>query len=160
MFNSAKFHQHSISISFYPLIWLRNIYDRLLSYLFRMESFANEKCVLCKEEFETTPTSVQQKGYKTLLRISRERSMLELTNDLINRKDSGQQILVHFDCRRKFADTRKKVNQINHLKSYDLHLIMHFTGNSIVLFVQSQLILAMQTNLTSLKSWLYHCVII
>ena len=59
-----------------------------------MESFANEKCVLCKEEFETTPTSVQQKGYETLLRISRERSMLELTNDLINRKDSRQQILV------------------------------------------------------------------
>ena len=73
-----------------------------------MESFANEKCVLCKEEFETTPTSLQQKGYETLLRISRERSMLELTNDLINRKDSGQQILVHFDCRRKFTDTRKK----------------------------------------------------
>ena len=108
MFNSAKFHQHSISIRFYPLIWLRNIYDRLLSYLFRMESFANEKCVLCKEEFETTPTSLQQKGYETLLRISRERSMLELTNDLINRKDSGQQILVHFDCRRKFTDTTKK----------------------------------------------------
>ena len=117
-----------------------------------MESFANEKCVLCKEEFETTPTSVQQKGYETLLRISRERSMLELTNDLINRKDSRQQILVHFDCRRKFTDTRKKVNQTSHLKSYDLHLIMHLTGNSIVLFVQSQLILAIQTNLTSLKS--------
>ena len=64
--------------------------------------------VLCKEEFETTPTSVQQKGYKTLLRISRERSMLELTNDLIHRKDSGQQILVQFDCRKKFTDTRKK----------------------------------------------------
>ena len=64
--------------------------------------------VLCKEEIETTPTSVQQKGYKTLLRISRERSMLELTNDLIHRKDSGQQILVQFDCRKKFTDTRKK----------------------------------------------------
>ena len=100
-----------------------------------MESFANEKCVLCKEEFETTPTSVQQKGYKTLLWISRERSMLELTNDLINKKDSGQQMLVHFDCRRKFTDTRKKVNQTSHLKSYDLYLIMHLTGNSIVLFV-------------------------
>ena len=73
-----------------------------------MESFANEKCVLCKEEFETTPTSVQQKGYRTLLRISHKRSMLELTNDLINRKESGQQILVHFDSRRKFTDTRKK----------------------------------------------------
>ena len=46
----------------------------------------------------------------------------------------------------------KKVNQTSHLKSYDLHLIMHLTGNSIVLFVQSQLIFAIQTNLTSLKS--------
>ena len=73
-----------------------------------MESFANEKCVLWKEEFETTPTSVQQKGYETFLCISPERSMLELTNDLINRKDSGQQILVHFDCKRKITDTRKK----------------------------------------------------
>ena len=73
-----------------------------------MESFPNEKCVLCKEEFETTPTSVQHKGYETLLQISHERSMLEVTNDLINRKDSGQQILAHFDCRRKFTDTRKK----------------------------------------------------
>ena len=72
-----------------------------------MESFANEKCALCKEEFETNPTSVQQKVYETLLRISRDRSMLKLTNDLINRKDSGQQILVHFDCR-KFTDTTKK----------------------------------------------------
>ena len=117
-----------------------------------MESFANEKCVLCKEEFETTPTSLQQKGYETLLRISRERSMLELTNDLINRKDSGKQILVHFDCRRKFTDTKKKANQSSQLKSYDLHLIMQLTGNSIVLFVQNQLILATQTNLTSLKS--------
>ena len=76
-----------------------------------MGSFANEKCVLFREEFETTPTSVQQKGYKPLLWISRERSMLELMNDLINTKNSGQQILVHFDCRRKFRDTRKKVNQ-------------------------------------------------
>ena len=99
-----------------------------------MESFANEKCVLCKGEFETTPTSLQQKSYDTLLRISRERSMLELTNDLINRKDSRQQILVHFDCKRKITDTRKKkVNQTSHLKSYDLHLIMHLTGSSIVL---------------------------
>ena len=73
-----------------------------------MESFANEKCILCKEEFETTPTSVQQKCYEILFGISRERSMLELTNDLINRKDSGQQILVHFDCKRKITDTRKK----------------------------------------------------
>ena len=117
-----------------------------------MESFANEKYVLYKEEFETTPTSVQQKGNETLLRISHERSMLELMNDLINRKESGQQILLHFDCRRKLTDTRKNVNQTSHLKSYDLHLIMHLTGNSIVLFVQSQLILAVQTNLTSLKS--------
>ena len=108
MFTSAKFHQHSISISFFPIRWLQNICHRFLSYLFRMESFANEKCILCKEEFETTPTSVQQKCYEILFGISRERSMLELTNDLINRKDSGQQILVHFDCRRKFTDTTKK----------------------------------------------------
>ena len=73
-----------------------------------MESFANERYVLCKEEFETTPTSVQQEGKETLLRISHEKSMLELMNDLINRKESGQQILVHFDCRRKFTDTTKK----------------------------------------------------
>ena len=46
----------------------------------------------------------------------------------------------------------KKVNQTSHLKTYDLQLIMHLTGNSIVLFVQRQLILAIQTNLTSLKS--------
>ena len=46
MFTSPKFHQHSISISFYPRIWLRNVCDRLLSYLFRMELFANEKCSL------------------------------------------------------------------------------------------------------------------
>ena len=108
--------------------------------------------VLCKEEFETTPTSVQQKGYKTLLRISRERSMLELTNDLIHRKDSGQQILVQFDCRKNLRTPEKKVNQTSHLKTYDLLLIMHLTGNSIVLFVQRLLILAIQTNLTSLKS--------
>ena len=152
MFTSAKFHQYSISTSFYLLIGLRNICDRLLSYLFRMESFANEKYVLCKEEFETTPTSVQQEGKETLLRISHEKSMLELMNDLINRKESGQQILVHFDCRRKFTDTRKNVNQTSHLKNYDLHLIMHLTGNNTVLFVQSQLILAVQTNLTSSKS--------
>ena len=118
-----------------------------------MESFASEECVLCKEEFETTPTSVQHKGYETLLQISHERSMLEVTNDLINRKDSGQQILAHFDCRQKiYRHQKKKVSQTSHLKSYDLHLIMYLTGNSIVLFVQSQLILAIQTNLTSLKS--------
>lgn len=74
-----------------------------------MASFGTEKCILCKKEFENTnPTSVQRKGYETLLRISRERNMPELTNELEQMVENGCQILVHFDCRRKFTDTRKK----------------------------------------------------
>ena len=71
-----------------------------------MESFT---CILCKENFTTTPTVVTKKGYKTLLRVSKERSMFNLATELPEVVDAGQQILLHFECRRKLADTGKNV---------------------------------------------------
>ena len=77
-----------------------------------MASSSNEKCVLCNEEFTTTPTVVQMKGFQTMLHISKERGYSDFAEHLQKMVDNGQTILVHFDCRRKFTDTRNK----SHLK--------------------------------------------
>lgn len=75
-----------------------------------MASFTTyENCILCKEKFTTIPTVVKKKGYETLLRLSKERSMFNLATELQEMADGGHQILEHFDCRRKFNDTRKKM---------------------------------------------------
>eukprot|EP00794_Sanderia_malayensis_P012470 gene12470-13758_t len=72
-------------------------------------SAANEICILCKEKFTTTPTVVKKKGYETLLRVSKERDMFKLETELQEVVEAGKQILVHFDCRRKFTDKRENV---------------------------------------------------
>ena len=72
-------------------------------------STANGNCILCKEKFTTTPTVVKKKGYETLLRVSNEPNEFNLATELQEAMDAGQQILVHFDCRRKFTDTRKNI---------------------------------------------------
>ena len=73
-----------------------------------MASSSNDRCTLCKDVFQTPPTTVQKKGYETMLRICIEHDMQDLANDLKEKFINGCPILVHFDCRRKFTDTRKK----------------------------------------------------
>lgn len=86
-----------------------------------------ECCVLCKKTDTDTDTEklsvVYEKGYNTLLRVSREKDQGELRNQLASLKKEGKKILVHPKCRKSFIDCRntdeKEIRQSKRLKSTD-----------------------------------------
>ena len=73
---------------------------------------------LCLEKLNSTdsnssPKQVQQvrsKGLTTLINITHERSSESLSKYLEGIEVSGENLYVHFDCRRKYTDARRRVS--------------------------------------------------
>ena len=68
------------------------------------------KCVLCESGFtEASPAVVvHQKGLTTLIRVSEERNLKGLKNYFQQIEGTGEKILVHHDCCRRFVDKQKQ----------------------------------------------------
>ena len=74
------------------------------------DEFSENKCVICKEGFDGShpSVSVHQKGMKTIIKTSKERDLLELSNYLQKISKCKGSVMVHHSCRRKFTDSRKR----------------------------------------------------
>lgn len=72
-----------------------------------------EKCLLCKKVFngEDPRITVHKKGLVTLNRISSERGLSHVCDEIKERIDSNLSIYVHHDCRRRFVDNRRKSSE-------------------------------------------------
>ena len=77
----------------------------------KMDGSSN--CVLCRCEFTDTNSAVvvHQKGLATLVRVSKKRKDYDLKNYLKQIEETGEKVLVHHDCRRRFVDKRKKCDK-------------------------------------------------
>lgn len=75
-------------------------------------SFDEECCVVCKLGFHNeTPTTVSEKGIKSLISFSKERRCFELHAHLTECINSMplRKVLVHKNCRRDFTNKRRSV---------------------------------------------------
>ena len=73
------------------------------------EDFSEDKCVLCREGFNESPAVyVYKKGLTTLIKLSKEKEMVALHSNLLEKSEGNGKVAVHHHCRRKFTDTRKK----------------------------------------------------
>ena len=75
-----------------------------------MESAEKENCCLfCKNKFEEKPTVVYPKGLENIRQIAKNRDF-ELQEEIRKKSRTGEAILVHADCRKRFTDKRKNVD--------------------------------------------------
>ena len=75
-----------------------------------MESAEKEICCLfCKNKFEGKPTVVYPKGLENIRQIAKNRDF-ELQEEIRKKSRTGEAILAHADCRKRFTDKRKSVD--------------------------------------------------
>ena len=76
-----------------------------------MESAEKENCCLfCKNKFEEKPTVVYPKGLENIRRIAKKNHEFELQEEIRKKSRTGEAILVHADCRKRFTDKQKSVD--------------------------------------------------
>ena len=76
-----------------------------------MESAEKENCCLfCKNKFEEKPTVVYPKGLENIRQIAKKNRDFELQEEIRKKSRTGEAILVHADCRKRFTDKRKSVD--------------------------------------------------
>lgn len=63
---------------------------------------------------------VYDKGYKSLLRVCREKDREELRDELSSLKRQCERILVHLECRKNFMDCRKNKKEVRQSKRLKL----------------------------------------
>ena len=76
-----------------------------------MESAEKENCCLfCKNKFEEKPTVVYPKGLENIRQIAKKNREFELQEEIRKKSRTGEAILVHGGCRKRFTDKRKSVD--------------------------------------------------
>ena len=76
-----------------------------------MESAEKENCCLfCKNKFEEKPTVVYPKGLENIRQIAKKNHDFELQEEIRKKSRTGEAILVHADCQKRFTDKRKSVD--------------------------------------------------
>ena len=76
-----------------------------------MESAEKENCCLfCKNKFEEKPTVVYPKGLENIRQIAKKNHDFELQEEIRKKSRTGEAILAHADCRKRFTDKRKSVD--------------------------------------------------
>ena len=104
-----------------------------------MPAFDANHCCLCSQELPPSPvesTEVQNvfpKGLKTLKKSAGQRDLQDLLAYLRTLEASGSSLYVHFQCHRKFTDTRR-VSRDRQENSKKLRNINQFDWKSCCLF--------------------------
>ena len=104
-----------------------------------MPAFNANHCCLCSQELppscveSTEVQNVFPKGLKTLKKIAGQRDLQDLLAYLRTLEASGSSLYVHFQCRRKFTDTRR-ISRDRQENSKKLRSINQFDWKSCCLF--------------------------
>ena len=104
-----------------------------------MPAFDANHCCLCSQELppscveSTEVQNVFPKGLKTLKKIAGQRDLQDLLAYLRTLEASGSSLYVHFQCRRKFTDTRR-ISRDRQENSKKLRSINQFDWKSCCLF--------------------------
>ena len=78
-------------------------------YQLDQKIFPRISAFLCQEGFDESPAvNVYEKGLITLIKLSKEKEMVALHSNLLEKSEGNGKVVVHHHCRRKFTDTRKK----------------------------------------------------
>ena len=75
-----------------------------------MESEKENCCLFYRNKFEEKPTVIYSKGLGNIRRIAKKNHDFEQQEEIQKKSRTGEAILVHADCRKRFTDKRKNVD--------------------------------------------------